>query len=105
METRRAIRNGQGVVIGWQLDSGSVAPTHITVMDAAMFKLQLSGPEFDKMRLSSSEIVVNAYYRLANRNFEVDTQSAVFDAVASAAVLAGDWTQDRADELSLGIPV
>ena len=104
METRRAIRSN-GVIVGWELDSGAVAPTHRTVMNAEEFKLLLTGEEFDDFRLSSSNIVKNTYRRLVDRNDEVDTESQIFATVMSAAVSAGDLSQERADELSLGIPI
>jgi hypothetical protein len=38
------------------------------------------------------------------RNGEVNTESDIFKEVMAAAVTAGVLTQERADELSLGIP-
>jgi len=105
METKRIIRNGQGANIGWELDSGADAITHITVMDAETFKLMLTGEEFDKFRDSSSRIVANTYRRLVDRNDIVDTESDIFNTVMNAAVSAGDLTQTRANELALGVPI
>ena len=107
METKRQIRSN-GRVVGWVLDSGAarrVEPTHRTVMDADSFKLLLTADEFDKMRGSRDPIVSNAYHRLINRNAEVDTESNAFDSVMSAAVDSGDLTQERTNELALGVPV
>ena len=78
-------------------------PTYETVMDAYTFKLQLTDDEFDLWWDSVDVVLKHASTRLTARNDVVDVESQKFSDVMVAAVAAGVLTQQRADELSLGL--
>ena len=79
--------------------------TYETIMDGATFKLQLTEDEFNLFWASVDQELADAVVRLSNRNGVVDVESQSFAAVMVAAVNDAVLTQQRADELSKGIPV
>lgn len=76
-----------------------------TVMDAETFKLMLTDDEFDLWWDSVDSDVKHAATRLTARNDVVDTESQKFADVMAAAVNDNVLTQQRADELSLGLEI
>jgi len=108
MEVREIIKDGRGRHVGWQLKSdgdGRVSVTHRTVMRSEEFKLLLTRKEFNAFRTSTDPLIVDTVYLLINRNGVVDTESQIFADVMEAAVLDRILSQDRSNELSLGIPI
>ncbi len=103
---------GISAAVGYTHDDGAfIAPPerepeqqYETVMDSQTFLLLLSPEELELLRLSETPLLVATEYLFRIRNGEVNTESDIFKEVMDAAVSTGILTQERADELSLGIP-
>ena len=80
------------------------AQRYKTVMDSQTFLLLLSPEELELLRLSETPLLVATEYLFRIRNGEVNTDSDIFKEVMDVAVDTGILTQERADELSLGVP-
>ena len=78
---------------------------YIKVTDAETFKKILTRSEFLGFARSANPVLSDTADLFKLRNGEVDVESEIFSAVMAAAVSDGVLTQERADELSLGIPI